>query len=440
MAAPTFIQETETSWAAAAVSSKTTASFNVLAGDILVALAGTEDNAADITSISGGSLTWTLRQKVAVADYCQAGAWTAVVDTDKSMTVTVTKNNATLRAFGVNVLTFRASDGVGASSKTNVLSGAPTLNLTTTQADSAIAVFNADWTAADGASRTWRSGAGTLTEQTYFRDSAHYTVYGGYHADADAIGVKAVGLSAPGSQRYSIVACEVKGTAVTTIEVDGALASQAAVIAGVSSININVTGALAAQSAIIAGVTQAKVNAAGVLAASSSVIAGVTQAKINAAGALSAASATLSGVTQSHINATGILLSAPATIAGVSDILLNFNGALLSSAAVIAGIYTAETDDITVVGDLIAQSASMSGAVDVIINFNGALVSQDAIILGAATVIFPLAFVGDLQAQRASISGTVTVTPLARREKPDMEVSRHFWEQHRWDFKVGRRG
>jgi hypothetical protein len=84
------------------------------------------------------------------------------------------------------------------------------LNLTTTAANSTIVVANADFTAGTGA-RTWRTGAGALTETTFATVAAAYTVYGGYHADAGPIGTYAVGLTAP-SQTYSIAAVEIKSS------------------------------------------------------------------------------------------------------------------------------------------------------------------------------------------------------------------------------------
>jgi hypothetical protein len=90
--------------------------------------------------------------------------------------------------------------------------GAPSLNLATTQADSAIVVANADWFALDGSSRTWRTGAGPPTELSYARGSASYTVYAARHANAGAAGSKTVGLSAPGGQKYSLAAVEIKGS------------------------------------------------------------------------------------------------------------------------------------------------------------------------------------------------------------------------------------
>lgn len=210
--APTFIQEAEIAWntAANAVPSLVTASFSVQTGDVLVAVGATSDQSVTLT-VSGGSLTWTQQQVVNVASNCWVAVWTAIATSSTSFAVTFTRSASADVFYGGNVLIFRGSSGVGASAKTNT-TGAPSLNLTTTAANSAIVVATADWNAVDGASRTWRTGAGALSEVSYFRDASQYTLYAGYHADAGAVGSKTVGLSAPAGQRYAIVAVEVKGT------------------------------------------------------------------------------------------------------------------------------------------------------------------------------------------------------------------------------------
>lgn len=214
-AAPTFIQEAETAYNT--TSPKSTASFDVVAGDILVAFAlASDDNLSPVISISGGSLTWTLHetQDTGLGTSAYLRMWSAVVDSDKSMTVTFTRTGGVVQLYGGNVLTFRGSEGVGTTNSTNngTGSGAPTMNITTASSSSAIIVANADWNAADGSSRTWRTNAGSLTELTYDRNAATHTFYGGYHANAGTAGTYAVGLSAPSGQRYVIGAVEVLGT------------------------------------------------------------------------------------------------------------------------------------------------------------------------------------------------------------------------------------
>lgn len=229
---PTFIGEFETAWNVS-TTPKTTASITAVANDVLVAIAVNEgygdytgsndDWLADLVP-SGGSLTWTQRQEVIVNDYTYATIYTAVVDSDKSMTVTFTRtgtvgSNALVLWWGGNVLQFRGSDGVGASNKTNVASGGPSLALTTTVDNSAVVSVSGDFAAVDGASRTWRTvngitpTSGNSLEVSYFRDASHYAVYGAYWSDVGAAGSKTVGLSAPSTQKYSICAVEVKGAA-----------------------------------------------------------------------------------------------------------------------------------------------------------------------------------------------------------------------------------
>jgi len=207
--APQLIQEIETGWNSN-TSPKTTTSFNVQAGDVLVAYSANENsNGTAVLGISGGALTWALQQRVLSSNYSEAAVWTATVDADKAMTASFTNNTGGF--FGGNVLVFRNSIGVGSSVKANVSSGVPSVGITTTQDNSAVVVFNSDWNAVDGSSRVWRTNAGAFTEQTYFRDSARYTVYGGYHANVGSIGTYSVGLSAPSGQKYSIAAVEVRG-------------------------------------------------------------------------------------------------------------------------------------------------------------------------------------------------------------------------------------
>lgn len=233
MAAPTFVSEAETAWNST-TSPKSTGSFDVLTGDILcpVAVAEASGNfgGADMTfAATGGSLTYNSQQSVRISDYTGIEAWIAEATGDASFAGTITRTNGSFLFFGGNFPVFRDSDGVGASAKTNVLSGAPSLDITTTQDNSAIVVVVGDWNAADGASRTWRTVNGTAPsaangfELTYFRDSSRYTLYVAYYPDAGAAGAKTVGLSAPTGQKYSIIAVEVKGTAAAGANPKGPL-------------------------------------------------------------------------------------------------------------------------------------------------------------------------------------------------------------------------
>lgn len=211
---PVFVQESETVWDTTA--NKTTSTFDVLGGDVLVVYTITEGyitNQPAAITVSGGSLSWTNQQTVQVDQFSWVAVWTATVDEDKSMAITLTSSGDHTPLFGGNVLTFRGSDGIGASSKTNDYIGSPSLGITTTQANSAIVVVNGDWAANDGSSREWMTNAGAFSETTYYADVGVYVAYGGYHASAGTIGTYNVGLNLPDFQKYSIIAVEVLGHA-----------------------------------------------------------------------------------------------------------------------------------------------------------------------------------------------------------------------------------
>ena len=208
--APTYVGEHEvSSWTTTAGTSKSTSSFSVQAGDVLVAYGLTAD--ANVTeSISGGSLTWTAQKTNVTSGHAAGYLWTATVPSNATITVTFTRDTGSSE-WGGDVLQFRNSSGVGASAMA-LSSGAPSLGLTTTEAHSAVVVASGDWNAVSGSSRTWRTTAGALTETTYAFSSGGYTAYGGYHADVGSAGAKTVGLSAPTGQLATIGAIEVKGS------------------------------------------------------------------------------------------------------------------------------------------------------------------------------------------------------------------------------------
>jgi hypothetical protein len=219
MPAPTFVASyVVSSWDTS--TTPKTVTPTTAAGDFLCVLAAAEDNDATLGTPSGNSLTYTVRQQSAGTpdDASRVSVWTAPATAATGWTLTGTRGGTALK-WGFITLRFSGSGGYGGGSVATAGSGAPSLNITTTQANSAIAVIVADWNAADGTSRTWRTvngvtpTAGNTLERVYFRNGLNYTVYSAYYSDAGAAGVKTVGLSAPAGQTYSIIAIEILGTA-----------------------------------------------------------------------------------------------------------------------------------------------------------------------------------------------------------------------------------
>ncbi|HUS26088.1 MAG TPA: hypothetical protein VMY99_01950 [Nevskiaceae bacterium] len=216
MPAPTFVASYTVASYLTTTTPKT-ASVTTQAGDVVVIYAGTEDQFSSLTTPTGNGLTFALQQTVAVASFSTAYIWTAI-DNVGGTNWTLSIDVVNSQEWGFTCLVFRDSDGIGLSTRTNVTGpAAPSLDIVTTQDNSAIITYNADWSASDGTSRTWRTvnsitpTNGNGLELNYERDAAHYTIYGAYYNDAGTAGTKTVGLSAPATQKYTIVAVEVRG-------------------------------------------------------------------------------------------------------------------------------------------------------------------------------------------------------------------------------------
>lgn len=212
MAAPTFVAEYETAWNST-TTPKTTAAFDVLEGDLLVAVCVLADvTLAAIAKPTGGSLYWDQKSLFAAANFTSVGIWTARVDADQNMTVTFARSGASAQFFGGNVFHFRdAQVGSSPNPPRNVTGAAPQYNIQIGKANSAIVVVIGDWAAASTA-RNWLTSAGSLTEQTYWHENGQYTVYAGIHKDAGTVAALNVGLSIPAVQTYTIEALEIAGS------------------------------------------------------------------------------------------------------------------------------------------------------------------------------------------------------------------------------------
>lgn len=169
-------------------------------------------------------LTYSLKQTIQVTDYCFLRLWTAPVDAGQSGSFTMTLGRtATTEIWGFSVWRFSGVSAVGASNKANadVTSGGAVVSLTTQQENSCVVVFNADWNAADGSTRTWRTVNGNTptvgngNDKLNINASLVYTVYGALYSDAGAAGANNYGLTVPATQKYSIAAIELKGNIVT---------------------------------------------------------------------------------------------------------------------------------------------------------------------------------------------------------------------------------
>lgn len=188
--------------------SRTTSTFDVKAGDLVLAK-GISSFQNELGAPAGGSLSWALAAtRQGDAGHMEIEIYQATVDTDKTMDVTWTYAG-TFRWSAV-VEVWRNHAGIGATAS-NVGTGAPSLNITTTRRFSAVSWAAGDFNAIDGVNRDYRLGAGAFFETSYqFENTVYGTSYDGYHPKVDAAGTQALGLVAPSaSVVWSLVAVEI---------------------------------------------------------------------------------------------------------------------------------------------------------------------------------------------------------------------------------------
>jgi hypothetical protein len=162
-------------------------------------------------------LTWTKQRE---GYFAGTGApvvgFTAPVASGASSTATLTGTNINNTVhYGFDIIAFTGQEGAGASAiSAAAQANNPTISITTTQANSAIAIILADWGANPWPTRTWLQPGGiatfveTATAQTV---SGQYSTIGGYYPDAGVVGAKTIGLSAPTTGTWTLVAMEIKG-------------------------------------------------------------------------------------------------------------------------------------------------------------------------------------------------------------------------------------
>lgn len=200
---------------------KTTTSFDVQSGDLIVVMAGAENSStiASVTpSASGGSVTWTARAQFPAAvsgNTSLTRVWTGAVGaTATGITVSLASISAAADFWGFSATLMRAHGGVGQVFQNGITSGngAPSVAVSCS-ANSLVACVVNDWNAIDGATRTWRTINGAAEIETvYSRTASRHTAYGGYRADTGAAGSITQGLTVPSTMRWSLSGIEILGT------------------------------------------------------------------------------------------------------------------------------------------------------------------------------------------------------------------------------------
>lgn len=416
---PTFVAEYETAWNT--TTSPKTASVTTAVGDVVVLVGVSADNGAVLSTPTGGtSLTWTLQQSVTVASYCRVTLWTATATTAETFTCSVARTGDTAQFWGWNCLRYSGSAGIGASSKTNVSSGAPSLGLTTTGANSAIVIGNADWSASDGASRVWRTVGAAATEQSYFRDASFYTVYVGRHVDSGTAGAKTVGLSDPSAQKYSIAAVEVLGTSGVT----GTLSSSTPSATSSATGTVTVSGTLSASTPKATSSVTGTVTVTGTLAASTPKATSAATGAVTVAGTLSAATPrATSSATGSVTVAGSVAASTPRVTSSITGTVSGIvTGTLAASTPLVT---STATGTVTVTGTMATATPRATTTIAGTVTVTGTLSGTTPDLTGTAagTVTVSASATLTLPLLVTSINGTASGADLDRSLPYDLNLT-----------------
>ena len=366
---------------------KSSPTFDVVAGDLLVLQAFTEDSTVTLgTPTWDGTGTWTLQQSVVVSSYCTAYLFTCpVTATATGRTITVTQTAGLTRMWSFIASLWRDHGGLGVTGKANVTGGLPALTLPIS-AGSAVVCGNSDWAAVDGTTRTWNTVNGAaMTEAAYFRSAANYTMYTGYSIDTAGLlgGPETLGLVTPGGQTYAILGAEIKGTvsSLVTGTLNGTLPRLAAAISGTSTNS----GTLTASAPLVTSTISEVTANTGTLAASLPRTTAAMTGTATNPGTLTAstirATSTLTGTSTD----TGTL-AASAPVAAASITGTSTNSATLSASAPLVTASIADTASIT--GTLSASlprvTASIAGTQTNAATFSATMPRATAALTGQA--------------------------------------------------------
>jgi hypothetical protein len=218
-AKPTRVFSTDSAWNN--VTTPKTISVTVKLGDIIIVMGiieGQATSSSDTLAVTGGGLSWSTAVKVNVAAFCHISEQHAVATSDATFNVSIAHTGNTALFFGANATGWRGSDGVGTPQKANLASGAPSVSVTTGADASAILAYNADFNAADDTTRVWRTingitpTAGNGLELSHQFLTTRYTLAGAVWDDVGVAGAKTAGQTTLATQKYSIIAMEIKGT------------------------------------------------------------------------------------------------------------------------------------------------------------------------------------------------------------------------------------
>lgn len=236
MSSPTLIASYAVYSAGADTTNLVSPSFTPANGEVIVVKLATWDTANPMGVVSGGGQTYTTRVTAAPGGF---NGWARVVTavisgSPGSMTVTGAGTAANSRHSMVVERWTGSLAGTPAVNSTVSGSGAPSANITTAAAASAVSWVSADVGSIDPATKAYRLSA---TEDGLFdghvgANSVHYFAHAGSGAGVGAAGTYAMGMTAPGGQTWVLAGIEIQGASGVSQAISAASESDSAIVLG----------------------------------------------------------------------------------------------------------------------------------------------------------------------------------------------------------------
>lgn len=183
---------------------------NVPSGALLVVSCQTETNNADADVSSLPELTWTKRADAEATGSGDAEIWTAVYTAGGDISVKADFGN--FKHSSVCYVIRNQEATLGGASSTDVSQLQPSVEITTTRANSIIIGGISDWNADDGGSRTYET---PVTETHYRHVNLGYTSYNFYKSTTTA-GAYTAGVTDPDNQSAGTTLYEIRCPAAET--------------------------------------------------------------------------------------------------------------------------------------------------------------------------------------------------------------------------------
>jgi hypothetical protein len=277
--------------------------------------------------------------------------WTvASVGSSQTFTLQVDKagGGGSTDVWGFMLLRWAGGGVVGTAVSGSGTSSTPSLAITTSAANSAIACINTDWNATSG-TRTYRQvNAANPTERDYF-GVAGSTYIGEVftYADAGTAGAKTVGLTAPTGENWATIAVEVQGGATGCANVT-AVAATATATMGIPAVSgsggatvsaVVMTATAAFQIPAVSGATV--VSGGGPMTATATMLAPAVSGGAAGSGSVNAVAATATATAIAPMvrgGATVMSVVATATAQGLAPTVSIVSGVLAMAATATAAM------------------------------------------------------------------------------------------------------